>query len=143
MHKRAVSFTELPFEKLAPILQPRVTKLTEIPQMIDFFGKLPDYEPDLFINKKSKTNLENSKEMLQHAVDALKALPQWTHDSIHDCLVALAQNLGVKNGTVMWPVRIAAAGKTVTPGGAIEILEILGREESLSRLLKGLSKLSK
>ena len=74
--------------------------------------------------------------------DALSALKSWDHDSIHDCLISLAAENGLKNGTVMWPARIAVSGKAVTPGGAIEILEILGKEESLGRMKKGLEKLS-
>ena len=76
--------------------------------------------------------------MLKEAYERLKALPEWTADAIHDCLINMAVEKELKNGTVMWPVRIAAAGKTVTPGGAIEILDILGRAESLKRLEKGL-----
>ena len=68
-------------------------------------------------------------------------LDTWSFDSIHDCLIGLAEKLELKNGTVMWPARIAASGKTVTPGGAVEILDILGREESLRRLNLGLEKL--
>lgn len=133
---------QMPYEKFAEILQKRVVKLTEIPQMLDFFAELPQYEKELFVNKKSKTNLENSPVVLKEAYDRLKALTEWTHDSIHDCLINMAVEKELKNGTVMWPVRIAAAGKTVTPGGAVEILDILGREESLRRLEIGLEKLS-
>ena len=74
--------------------------------------------------------------------DALAALPQWTDEAIHDGLIALAEQLGVKNATLMWPVRIAAAGKLVTPGGAVEICRILGRGETLRRLRAGLEKLA-
>ena len=80
--------------------------------------------------------------MLQEAYERLKALPAWEAAPIHDCLIDMATEKGLKNGTVMWPVRIAAAGKTVTPGGAIEILDILGRDESLRRLEIGLEKLN-
>ena len=79
--------------------------------------------------------------MLQAALPALEALPGWSNDAIHDTLVSLAETLGVKNATLMWPVRIAAAGKAVTPGGAVEICRILGREETLRRLRLGLEKL--
>ena len=72
----------------------------------------------------------------------LAALPQWTDEAIHDGLIALAEQLGVKNATLMWPVRIAAAGKLVTPGGAVEICRILGRDETLRRLRAGLEKLA-
>lgn len=133
---------QMPYEKFAEILQKRVVKLTEIPQMLDFFAELPQYEKELFVNKKSKTNLENSPVVLKEAYDRLNALTEWTHDSIHDCLINMAVEKELKNGTVMWPVRIAAAGKTVTPGGAVEILDILGRGESLRRLEIGLEKLS-
>lgn len=139
--RQAFPDTEAPYPKLVEILQPRVTRLTQIPEMIGFFQKLPGYEKELFINKKSKTNLENSKEVLEDTIALLEALPNWNHDGIHDCLIQYAQEKGLKNGTVMWPVRIAAAGQLVTPGGAIEILEILGREESLRRLRLGLAKL--
>ncbi|MGN0454933.1 MAG: glutamate--tRNA ligase [Ruminococcus sp.] len=133
---------EMPWEKFAEILQKRVVKLTEIPAMLDFFAELPEYDKELFVNKKSKTNLENTPGVLQEAYERLKALPDWDNTSIHDCLINMAQEKELKNGTVMWPVRIAAAGKTVTPGGAVEILDILGREESLRRLEIGLEKLS-
>ncbi len=133
---------EMPWEKFAEILQKRVVKLTEIPAMLDFFAELPEYDKELFVNKKSKTNLDNAPGVLQEAYERLKALPDWDNTSIHDCLINMAQEKELKNGTVMWPVRIAAAGKTVTPGGAVEILDILGRGESLRRLEIGLEKLS-
>ena len=79
--------------------------------------------------------------MLEAAIPMLEALPQWTVEAIHDGLIALAEKLGVKNATLMWPVRIAASGKLVTPGGAVEICQILGREETLRRLRAGLEKL--
>lgn len=140
-YKEAVTSRELPWDKLCGILQQRVTKFTQIPEMIDFFDKLPEYDAEMFVNKKSKTNLENAPVMLKAVTDRLTALESWDKDSIHDCLINLAQELEVKNGTVMWPARIAVAGKKVTPGGAVEILEILGRDESLARLNLGLKKL--
>ena len=139
-YKEVFGTKEMPFEKFAEILQKRVVKLTEIPEMIDFFGNIPEYDKELFVTKKRKTNLDNAPVVLQEAYERLKAMPQWTHDSIHDCLINMAQEKELKNGTVMWPVRIAAAGKTVTPGGAVEILDILGREEALARLEAGLAK---
>ena len=126
---------------VAALLQARCEKLTEIPEKVDFFDALPDYDVALFTNKKSKTDSEVSARMLEAAIPALESLPQWTQDSVHDCLISLAESLGVKNATLMWPVRIAAAGKQVTPGGAVEICHILGKEETLRRLGLGLSKL--
>ncbi len=128
---------------LASILQPRLTKLTQIPELLAFFRELPQYPADYFVNKKSKTNLENSKEMLTEAIRSLEGLEAWNLDSIHANLIDLAGRLGVKNGTLLWPVRIAAAGVLVTPGGAMEILALLGREEALRRLRLGLEKLNR
>ena len=127
---------------IAGLLQARCEKLTEIPEKVDFFDTCPDYGVEFFTNKKSKTNPEVCKTMLEAAIPMLEALPQWTDESIHDGLVALAETLGVKNATLMWPVRIAAAGKLVTPGGAVEICRILGRDETLRRLRAGLEKLA-
>ncbi|HIU32493.1 MAG TPA: glutamate--tRNA ligase, partial [Candidatus Caccousia avistercoris] len=128
---------------LASILQPRLTKLTQIPELLAFFRELPQYPADYFVNKKSKTNLENSKEMLTEAIRSLEGLEAWDLDSLHANLIDLAGRLGVKNGTLLWPVRIAAAGVLVTPGGAMEILALLGREEALRRLRLGLEKLNR
>ena len=126
---------------LAQILQPRITKFLQIPELIPFFKELPDYPVDFFVKKKSKTNLENSPEMLHAALDLLQQQEDWSMDALHEALINLAGKLGVKNGTLLWPVRIAAAGTMVTPGGAMEILTILGKEESLRRLNLGLEKL--
>ena len=128
--------------EIAALLQARCEKLTDIPEKVDFFDALPDYDAELFTNKKSKTNPEVSKSMLEAAIPMLEGLDAWTTDAIHDGLIALAEQLGVKNATLMWPVRIAAAGKSVTPGGAVEVCHILGREETLRRLRLGLEKLS-
>ncbi len=139
---QALGDSGLDLSKVAAILQQRVTVLTQIPDMVGFLAKQPEYDKELFVNKKSKTTLENAPQLLRMSYDALSALKSWDHDSIHDCLISLAAENGLKNGTVMWPARIAVSGKAVTPGGAIEILEILGKEESLGRMKKGLEKLS-
>ena len=127
---------------IAGLLQARCEKLTEIPEKVDFFDTCPDSGVEFFTNTKSNTNPEVCKTMLEAAIPMLEALPQWTDESIHDGLVALAETQGVKNATLMWPVRIAAAGKLVTPGGAVEICRILGRDETLRRLRAGLEKLA-
>ena len=133
---------ECDWQVLASILQPRVIQMTQIPEMISFFRELPDYPADFFINKKSKTTLENSGEMLKEAIAELEQIEDWKLDVIHEALITLAGRLGVKNGTLLWPVRIAAAGVQVTPGGAMEILTILGKEEALRCLRIGLEKLN-
>lgn len=140
-YKEVFGEEEKPWEVLYSILPARISKFTEIPQLLHFFKELADYPVDFFVNKKSKTNLENSPQMLEAALEALEQLPSWELDKIHDCLIQLASKLEVKNGTLLWPVRIAAAGALVTPGGAMEILALLGREEALRRLRAGLDKL--
>jgi len=127
---------------VAALLQQRCEKLTDIPEKVDFFAKLPDYDAELFTNKKSKTDAEVSLRMLLAAKSVLEALPEWTQENIHNGLISLAESLEVKNATLMWPVRIAAAGKAVTPGGAVEICAVLGRDETLRRLETGIEKLS-
>ena len=128
---------------VAALLQARCEKLTEIPEKVDFFDALPEYDVAFFTNKKSKTNPEVSMEMLEKAIPALEAIENWTNEAVHDTLINLAAELGVKNATLMWPVRIAAAGKMVTPGGAVEVCHILGKEETLRRLNLGLELLRK
>lgn len=124
-------------EVLCRILQPRVEVFTQIPEMVDFLTAIPAYDAALFTNKKSKTNPEVAAHVLDLAISALDALPDWAESAIHDTLLGVAAEQGLKNGTMLWPVRIALAGKTVTPGGAIEIAVLLGREESMKRLRAG------
>jgi len=122
-------------------LQARCEKLSDIPEKVDFFDDLPDYDTELFVHKKSKTDEAVSLEMLRAAHNAFLGLAEWTNESIHDLLIALAEKLGVKNATLMWPIRIAVSGKAVTPGGAVEICSILGREETLRRISAGIERL--
>jgi len=129
-------------DAVAGILQARCEKLSDIPEKIDFFEALPDYDTELFIHKKSKTDKMISRDMLISAKKVLTELTDWTSEAIHDTLIAQALNLDVKNATLMWPIRIAVAGKAVTPGGAIEICFILGKEETLRRIETGIEKLS-
>ncbi|MFB0921207.1 MAG: glutamate--tRNA ligase [Oscillospiraceae bacterium] len=139
--RRSVKSPDIDISLFAPLLQPRTDKLTDIPEKIDFFDELPDYDIELFINKKSKTDAVVSLDMLNKALPALEAIGDWTEEAIHDTLIRLAESLGVKNATLMWPLRIAVAGKAVTPGGAVEICHILGKSETIRRLKKGEDKL--
>ena len=128
---------------IAALLQQRTEKLTDIPEKLDFFDELPEYDTELYVHKKSKCDEAVALDMLQKMRPRLAALPAWTEDAVRDCLVGAAEEFGCKNALVMWPVRIAAAGKAVTPGGAVEICHILGREETLRRLDIGIEKLTK
>ncbi|MBP1757335.1 MAG: glutamate--tRNA ligase [Firmicutes bacterium] len=126
---------------LAEILQPRVTKLTQIPDMVAFLAERQDYSLDLFFNKKSKTDATMAAAVLPQVQAELQALPSWERQVLHDLLIGFAVAKELKNGQVMWPVRIAISGQEVTPGGAIEILTILGRDESLARIQIAIDKL--
>lgn len=127
----------------ARILQPRTEVFTDITETVAFLAKMDeDYSVDLYTNKKSKTNPELCRDILAAVIPELEALPEWTETALHDFLMNYAAEHGMKNGTLLWPVRIAMSGKTVTPGGAIEIAALLGREEALRRLHHGLDKLN-
>ena len=140
--RQVVTNPNLDVAAIAGLLQARCEKLTDIPEKVDFFQELPEYDKELFTNKKSKTNDQVSKEMLQVVIPMLELTSNWTQEMIHDELIGLAEGLGIKNATLMWPVRIAAAGKAVTPGGAVEICHILGKDETIRRLKLGLEKLN-
>jgi glutamyl-tRNA synthetase len=139
--RQSVRNPEIDLMALVPLLQPRTELLTDIPPKIDFFETLPDYSIELFVNKKSKTDAAVSLKMLEAAKKVLEGLKDWTDEAIHGALVGLAEALAVKNATLMWPVRIAVSGKAVTPGGAVELCRILGRQECLRRLAFALEKL--
>ena len=140
--RQAVKNEAYSVSEIAALLQARCEKLTDIPEKVDFFDALPEYGVECYTNKKSKTNSEVSLDMLQKVLPKLEELSAWTNDAIHDMLVSFAEELGVKNATLMWPLRIAVAGKLVTPGGAVEICHILGREETVRRVKAGIAKLS-
>ena len=139
--RQSVTNPAIDISAFAPLLQPRTDKLTDIAEKIDFFDELPAYDIELYTNKKSKTDAEISLDMLSKALPSLEAVSGWTEESIHDTLIGLAEKLEVKNATLMWPIRIAVAGKTVTPGGAVEICHILGKDETIRRIKLGIEKL--
>jgi glutamyl-tRNA synthetase len=140
--RQAVKNPAIDAAKIASLLQQRTELLTDIPEKIDFFDALPEYSTELYVHKKSKVNEEICLDMLQKIVPALEAIENWCDETIHDVFMNLVAELGVKTAVVMWPARIAAAGKSVTPGGAVEICSILGKEECLRRMAVGIEKLS-
>ena len=138
----AVQSDAVSYDAIAALLQPRCEKLTDIPEKVDFFGSLPEYSTELYVHKKSKTDEAVSLEVLRGIYTAFEGLSDWTQEAIHETLIERAAATDVKNATIMWPVRIACAGRAVTPGGAVEICAILGRDETLRRLSKGIAKLT-
>ena len=119
---------------IAALLQQRTEILTDIPEKLDFFDRLPEYGTELFVHKKSKSDEGSSREVLDQILPIFESLERWDDEHILAAMTGLAERMEVKNAKVMWPVRIAAAGKAVTPGGAVEICRILGKEETLRRL---------
>ena len=117
---------------LAELLKPRIAKFNEITEKLSFIKEYGDFELELFEHKKSKSTLESSKQMLEKAIPVLENL-DWDREAITEAMKTLAESLEVKNSVVMWPVRIAAAGVAVTPGGCAEVMLLLGKEESLRR----------
>jgi len=133
---------DLPTLPIAKMIQPRTEVLSEIPEKLGFFNALADYDLELYTNKKMKTNPELSLSNLRAAASVLEGLTEWNEKNIYESLTALAEKLQVKTGQIFWPVRIAVSGQLVTPGGASEIAEVLGKEETLRRINIGIEKLS-
>ena len=125
---------------LAELLKPRIAKFNEITGKLSFIKEYGDFELELFEHKKSKSTLESSKQMLEKAIPVLENL-DWDREAITEAMKTLAESLEVKNSVVMWPVRIAAAGVAVTPGGCAEVMLLLGRDESLRRIKYAYSRL--
>jgi glutamyl-tRNA synthetase len=134
---------DLDKKKISDLLKQRTVKLTDITENIDFFKALPDYDTDIYIHKRMKTNPENSLETLIDILPVLKSIDSWDFQSIHDKVFEYINQKGVKNGLVLWPLRTALSGKQTSPGGGFDLAVILGREESLRRVEAGIEKLRK
>ncbi|MFU0825266.1 glutamate--tRNA ligase [Clostridium sp.] len=132
---------KLDMMKISELLQTRTEVLTDIPEKLPFFKELPDYDIDLYTHKKMKTNAENSLVTLERVLPVLEGLENWTFESLHDAVFKLIAEMEVKNGVVLWPIRTALSGLPASPGGAFELAEILGKEESLRRIRIGIEKL--
>jgi glutamyl-tRNA synthetase len=128
--------------RISRLIQARVVHLTDIPSMVAFFVELPDYPVDLFVSARAKSSLESSRLVLASIPAILSGLPEWTNDALAAALASWGKEHALKTGTVMWPVRIALSGLEVTPGGATEIAEVLGRDETLRRVAMSLTKLA-
>lgn len=128
-------------DEILELVKTRIEVFPDIKDHIDFFEELPDYDIELYTHKKMKTNSENSLEILKEEYEILKNVEDWSLDNLHDTLMEYIANKGIKNGTGLWPVRIAVSGKQMTPGGAFEIMDILGKQESIRRIEIGIAKL--
>lgn len=141
-YKEALGNSAIDFLELSKLLHARTIKFSDIPAEIDFFNTLPEYSSELFVKEKIKSTSESSLDALQKSKAILESISDWNESEIRTVFESLIQNMGVKNGVVYWPLRIALSGREFTPGGAIEIAAILGKEETLRRIENGIQKLS-
>lgn len=128
-------------KKIAAMVKTRIEIFPDIKEHVDFFDALPDYDVAMYTHKKMKTNAETSLVVLKELLPILEAQEDYTNDALYAALSAYVEEKGYKNGYVMWPVRTAVSGKQMTPGGATELMEVLGKEESLARIRKGITML--
>ena len=129
-------------KKIAHMVQTRIEIFPDIRDHIDFFEELPEYDVAMYTHKKMKTNAQTSLEVLQEILPVLEAQEDYSNDVLYQTLLKYVEQKGCKNGYVMWPIRTAVSGKQMTPGGATELMEVLGKEESLARIRKGIELLS-
>ena len=139
--RKTVKSETADLRELCTVLQTRCEALSDIPEQVDFIDALPDYDIELYTSKKMKTTPETAREALTAVLPILESLPEWNQEAIHAALFAEIEKLGVKNGWLLYPLRVAVSGKQFTPGGGIELAVVLGREETLRRIRTALEKL--
>ena len=132
---------DLDLKKIAHMAKTRIEVLPDIPALIDFFEAVPEYDVSMYTHKKMKTNPEISLEVLEKVLPVLETQEDYSNDALYELLCSFAKENGYKNGQVLWPIRTALSGKQMTPAGATEILEVLGKEESLKRIRAAVEKL--
>ena len=136
---KAVITKPLDLKKIAAMVKTRIEVFPDIAAQVDFFETLPEYDPEMYVHKKMKTTKETSLETLKEVLPLLEAQEDYSNDALYETLAAYVAEKGVKTGFVMWPIRTAVSGKQMTPAGATEIMEVLGKEESLERIRKGIA----
>ena len=129
-------------KKIAAMVKTRIEVFPDIPELIDFFETVPEYDTSMYTHKKMKTNQESSLAVLKEVLPILEAQDDYSNDALYARLSEYVKENGYKNGYVMWPIRTAVSGKQMTPAGATEILEIIGKEESITRIKAAIEKLS-
>lgn len=129
---------EMNLKKIASMVKTRIEVFPDICELVDFLEELPTYDTAMYEHKKMKTTKDSSLKVLQELLPKLEAQDDYSNDALYQLLLAYVEEKGCKNGYVMWPVRTAVSGKQMTPAGATEIMELLGKEESLIRIKKGI-----
>ena len=135
---RRVIKKDLDLKKIAAMVKTRIEVFPDIEGHIDFFETLPEYDTAMYTHKKMKTNSETSLQVLKDVLPLLEAQEDFSNDALYELLSKYVSDTGVKTGFVMWPIRTAVSGKQMTPAGATEIMEVLGKEESLARIRRGI-----
>ena len=133
---------DLDLKKIATMVKTRIEVFPDIKEHIDFFENVPEYDSEMYVHKKMKTTKESSLEVLKELLPVFEELNDYSNDSLYAALCKYVEQKGCKNGYAMWPVRTAVSGKQMTPGGATEIMEVLGKEESIKRIKAAIEKLS-
>ena len=128
-------------KKILDMVKTRIEVFPEIPEMVDFFEELPEYDVAMYTHKKMKTNSENSLEVLEELLPILETTDDYSVQNLHDVVFEYIAKKECKNGQALWPLRTAVSGKQMTPAGAFEIMEVIGKEESLARIKKGIEML--
>ena len=134
---------DLDLKKIAGMVKTRIEVFPDIKDLVDFFEAVPEYDSSMYVHKKMKTTEESSLTVLQEILPVLESQEDYSNDALYETLVAFAKEKGYKNGYVLWPIRTALSGKQMTPAGATEILEVLGKEESIKRIQAAIEKLGK
>ena len=134
---------DLDFHKIAAMVKTRIEIFPDIAGQIDFFESLPEYDLEMYVHKKMKTTKETSLAVLKGTLPILEKQEDYSNDALYQALTGYISQEGVKTGYVMWPLRVAVSGKQMTPAGATEIMEVLGKEETLTRIRAGIEKLEK
>lgn len=129
-------------KKIAEHIKTRIGTINDITEIVDFIEELPDYNTELYIHKKMKTDEAISLEVLKNILPIFEKIQNWDNDTIYNAMIDLVSKMEVKNGVVLWPIRTALSGKPSSPCGASEMAEIFGKEETLARIKKGIEKLS-
>ena len=129
------------FKRLGELLQARTEYFAQLPDMVKFLAEMPEFTEDMYLNKKQKSTLETAKEALAKIRPVLEGIADWNEQNIHDVVMEFIAGTGMKNGQVLWPLRIAVSGQMNTPGGAFEIMYLLGKDETLKRLTASMAKL--
>ena len=132
---------DLDLKKILDMVKTRIEILPDIAEHVDFFEEMPDYDVAMYTHKKMKTNSENSLENLKEMLPLLEKQEDYSTDALHDLIMEFISKKGIKNGMALWPLRTAVSGKQMTPAGAFEIMEVLGKDESIRRIKIGIEKL--